>query len=115
MKTDEKLEIINKLKNSCNNTEIKSKILNMFFSSLNIDVSRNFYFKIHYKTYIILKLFFLKKKYYKTYYLVLKENNTTVSNVKITYEERVSLGFIIQRIAQIDYMNLNKYTSLSVL
>ena len=104
MKKNEKLEIINELTNSCNKTDIKSKILNMYFTSLNIDVSRNFNFKIHYKTNIILKLFFLKKKYYKTYYLVLKENNTTVSNVKIPYEERVSLGYVIQRISQIDYI-----------
>ena len=59
MKTDEKLEIINELTNSCNKTEIKSKILNMYFSSLNIDFSRNFNFKIYYKTNIILKFFYL--------------------------------------------------------
>ena len=105
MKKDEKLEIINELTNSWNKTDIKSKILNMYFTSLNIDVSRNFNFKIYYKPNIILKLFFLKKKYYKTYYLVLKENNTTVSNVKIPYKERVSLGHLIQRISQIDYIN----------
>ena len=105
MKTDEKLKIINELTNSCSKSDIKLNILNMYFSSLNADDSRNFNFKIYYKTNLILKLFFLKKKYYKSYYLVLKENNTTVSKVKIPYVERVALGYVIQRIAQIDYIH----------